>query len=132
MENVTFNELSIKLNQPYLFVHQGNCQHTVVFRDLRYFLNSSPRLRCIMVLFDYPTVYPKAIFRGKIGRHKCRMCMQRPAILVTVNDFLSGESPAYFCDPCYYQFHYNADQTLLYDNFQVLFAYVGLFVMVFY
>ncbi|CAG8618880.1 11548_t:CDS:2 [Gigaspora rosea] len=27
-----------------------------------------------------PTVYPKAIFRGKIGRHKCRMCMQRPAM----------------------------------------------------
>ncbi|CAG8819924.1 26366_t:CDS:2 [Gigaspora margarita] len=71
MENVTFNELSIKLNQPYLFVHQGNCQHAVVFRDLR-----------LKQAYDDPdpTVYPKAIFRGKIGRHKCRMCMQRPAI----------------------------------------------------
>ncbi|CAG8720129.1 16644_t:CDS:2, partial [Racocetra persica] len=109
MEDVMFNELSIKLNQPYLFVHQGNCQHAVVFRDLR-----------LKQAYDDPdpAVYPKAIFRGKIGRHKCRMCMQRPAILVTVNDFLSGESPAYFCDPCYYQFHYNEDKDLLYDNFQ--------------
>ncbi|CAG8781793.1 17967_t:CDS:2, partial [Cetraspora pellucida] len=110
MEDVMFNELSIKLNQPYLFVHQGNCQHAVVFRDLR-----------LKQAYDDPdpAAYPKAIFRGKIGRHKCRMCMQRPAILVTVNDFLSGESPAYFCDPCYYQFHYNANQDLLYDNFQL-------------
>ncbi|CAG8613024.1 8948_t:CDS:2 [Dentiscutata erythropus] len=71
MENVTFNELSIKLNQPYLFVHQGDCQHAVVFRDLR-----------LKQAYDDPdpAVYPKAIFRGKIGRHKCRMCMQRPAM----------------------------------------------------
>ncbi|RHZ80521.1 hypothetical protein Glove_134g231 [Diversispora epigaea] len=39
------------------------------------------------------------------------------ASLVTINDFLSGESPAYFCDRCYYQFHYNSKNELLYDNF---------------
>ncbi|CAG8588430.1 1858_t:CDS:10, partial [Diversispora eburnea] len=86
MENVKFNELSIRIMQSY----------------------------------DDPDVsaYPKAIFKGKINRHKCRMCMQRPTLLVTINDFLSGESPAYFCDRCYYQFHYNSKNELLYDNFQ--------------
>ncbi|RHZ80572.1 hypothetical protein Glove_134g246 [Diversispora epigaea] len=110
MENVKFNELSIRLNHPYLFVHQGNCQHAIIFRDLR-----------IMQSYDDPdaSAYPKAIFKGKINRHKCRMCMQRPTLLVTINDFLSGESPAYFCDRCYYQFHYNSKNELLYDNFQV-------------
>ncbi|CAG8742524.1 18536_t:CDS:2, partial [Acaulospora morrowiae] len=109
MEEMTFIELSIRLNYPYLFVHQGNCQHAVVFRDLR-----------IMQPYDEQdlSAYPKAIFRGKINRHKCRMCMQRPTLLVTINDFISGESPAYFCDPCYYQFHYNSKNELLYDNFQ--------------
>jgi snRNA-activating protein complex subunit 3 len=36
MEEVIFSDLSIRLNQPYLFVHKGDCEHAIVFTDLRY------------------------------------------------------------------------------------------------
>lgn len=36
MSDQTFNDLTIRLGAQYLFVHQGNCEHIVVFTDLRY------------------------------------------------------------------------------------------------
>ncbi|GES89716.1 snRNA-activating protein complex subunit 3-like [Rhizophagus clarus] len=35
MNEVIFSDLSIRLNQPYLFVHKGDCEHAIVFTDLR-------------------------------------------------------------------------------------------------
>ena len=34
MEETKFEDLTIKLG--YVFVHQGNCEHLLIFRDLRY------------------------------------------------------------------------------------------------
>ncbi len=36
MEETKFEELTIKLGYPYVYTHQGNCEHLLVFRDLRY------------------------------------------------------------------------------------------------
>ncbi|CAG8461828.1 2186_t:CDS:10 [Paraglomus occultum] len=114
MHETKFDELTIRLNQPYLFCHRGNCQHALIFRDLRLLHDGDEQ--------DY-NAYPKAVFRCKISRSKCRMCLQRPAQFTTLNDYLSGECPAYFCETCYNQFHYDENGTLLYDSFQV-FPYV--------
>lgn len=35
MQGVTFQSLTIRLGQPYLYIHQGNCEHLIVFSDLR-------------------------------------------------------------------------------------------------
>ncbi|CAH1760466.1 2097_t:CDS:2 [Entrophospora sp. SA101] len=75
MEKTLFRDLSIKLNKPYLFLHQDDCQHAVVFRDIR---------------------------------------------VVAINDFLAGETPSYFCEVCYDLFHYDENNKLLYDNFEVI------------
>ncbi|CAG8578447.1 8635_t:CDS:10 [Paraglomus brasilianum] len=114
MHETKFEELTIRLNQPYLFCHRGDCQHALIFRDLRLLHDGDEQ--------DY-NAYPKAVFRCKISRSKCKMCLQRPAQFTTLNDYLSGECPAYFCETCYNQFHYDENGTLLYDSFQV-FPYV--------
>ena len=36
MQEVTFSQLTLRLGQPYLFTHQGNCEHLIVFTDLRF------------------------------------------------------------------------------------------------
>ena len=36
MDNVMFEDLKIKLGYPYLYCHQGNCEHLMIFTDLRY------------------------------------------------------------------------------------------------
>lgn len=35
MEEFTFNDLCIKLGFPYLYCHQGDCEHVVVITDIR-------------------------------------------------------------------------------------------------
>ena len=35
MEDVVFEDLKIKLGYPYLYCHQGNCEHLLIFTDLR-------------------------------------------------------------------------------------------------
>ncbi|CAB4421359.1 unnamed protein product [Rhizophagus irregularis] len=110
MDEVTFSDLSIRLNQPYLFVHKGDCEHAIVFTDLRLW-HTADGLDANM--------FPKAIFKCRIIRHKCRMCITRPATLVSINDFMAGETPAYFCDKCYNEYHYDSNSNLLYDNFKV-------------
>ncbi|XP_077004254.1 snRNA-activating protein complex subunit 3 isoform X2 [Tamandua tetradactyla] len=36
MEDFTFNDLCIKLGFPYLYCHQGDCEHVVVITDIRH------------------------------------------------------------------------------------------------
>lgn len=35
MEDYTFNDLSLKIGFPYLFCHQGNCEHIIIITDIR-------------------------------------------------------------------------------------------------
>ena len=36
MEDTNFSDLNVRLGQPYLYEHQGSCQHVVVFSDIRF------------------------------------------------------------------------------------------------
>lgn len=35
MQGVTFEDLSLEINKPYLFLHQHGCQHVIMVRDIR-------------------------------------------------------------------------------------------------
>lgn len=35
MEDTTFEMLKFRLGWPYLYCHHGNCNHLVIFRDMR-------------------------------------------------------------------------------------------------
>ncbi|KAJ2449645.1 hypothetical protein EV183_004787 [Coemansia sp. RSA 2336] len=107
MDGARFLDLSIRLRQPYIFMHQGDCEHVMMFTDLR-----------LLGPQDDQNVeaYPKQIFRTRHMRHKCRMCSAYPAQYVTKNDFHSGMSPCYFCEKCYTPFHFDAEGNKLLDH----------------
>lgn len=35
MATTTFDQLSLRLGYPYLYLHHGNCEHLLIARDLR-------------------------------------------------------------------------------------------------
>ncbi|KAJ2359721.1 hypothetical protein H4S02_012166, partial [Coemansia sp. RSA 2611] len=89
MDGARFLDLSLRLRQPYIFMHQGDCEHVMMFTDLRLLGPKDDQ---------YVEAYPKQTFRTRHMRHKCRMCSAYPAQYVTKNDFHSGMSPCYFCE----------------------------------
>ena len=41
MESVKFEDLKLRIGQPYVYMHQGDCEHVLTFTDLRYINQSS-------------------------------------------------------------------------------------------
>lgn len=35
MEDTVFEDLKLRLNYPYLFMHQDGCEHVIMVRDIR-------------------------------------------------------------------------------------------------
>ena len=35
IEDVRFDSLTVRLGQPYLYQHQGDCEHLIIFSDIR-------------------------------------------------------------------------------------------------
>ena len=110
MEEVDFIDLTIRLNVPYVYVHQGNCEHVFVIRDVRLIHSRDSH---------DSRKYPKQIFHGKMSRKTCTMCRLCPAKHITIGDRLAPDYICYFCDTCYDLFHYDEEGALLYEDFQV-------------
>ncbi|KAJ1954965.1 hypothetical protein IWQ62_005635 [Dispira parvispora] len=106
MAQTHFRDLKLQLHTPYYFVHQGDCEHSLVFTDVRALRKSDDR---------NAATYPKLTFQCFLRRHKCRMCRMSPAEFVTIDDVYSGESPCFFCQNCYNLFHYDQEGKLLYE-----------------
>ncbi|KAJ1975020.1 hypothetical protein H4R34_004495 [Dimargaris verticillata] len=117
MSDMTFAQLSsLQLHYPYYFLHQGDCEHVIVFDNVRMLnpLDNMP-LQALQQQQQPRSAYPKLTFQCFLQRYKCRMCKVAPAQYITVNDAYSGETPCYFCEKCYDLFHYDQDRKLLYD-----------------
>ncbi|KAK1392293.1 snRNA transcription factor [Heracleum sosnowskyi] len=109
MHEKQFCDLNFRLGAEYLYCHQGDCQHTIVIRDMRLIHPEDIQDRC---------AYPVVTFQFKPRIRKCSVCQIFRAKLVTVDDKWAGENPCYFCDICYYMLHY-ANESLLYPDFSV-------------
>ncbi|KAJ2157412.1 hypothetical protein GGF46_004536 [Coemansia sp. RSA 552] len=117
MDGARFLDLSIRLKQPYTFMHQGDCEHVMMFTDLRLLGPKDDQ---------FVEAYPKQTFRTRHMRHKCRMCSAYPAQYVTKNDFHSGMSPCYFCEKCYTPFHFDTGGNKLLEHDAFPYANVNL------
>ncbi|KAI9255790.1 snRNA-activating protein of 50kDa MW C terminal-domain-containing protein [Phascolomyces articulosus] len=100
MEDVAFEDLQIQLNHPYQFLHQENCQHVIMVRDIRMQSSNDPKKR---------SEYPYTTYNWQYTRYKCSMCTIYPAEFMTINDVMSGSSPCFFCRKCYGPFHFDKD-----------------------
>ncbi|ORX73822.1 hypothetical protein DL89DRAFT_4486 [Linderina pennispora] len=117
MDGARFQDLSIRLKYPYIFMHQGDCEHVLMFTDLRLLGPNDDQ---------HVESYPKQVFRTRHMRHKCRMCSAYPAQYVTKSDFHSGMSPCYFCEKCYTPFHFDHDGKLMLEHEVFPYANVNL------
>jgi snRNA-activating protein complex subunit 3 len=107
MEETSFNDLQLRLNYRYLYCHQGNCMHYLVFTEMRLIHNGDN---------DNGLWYPIRTFQGKVNRKKCQICDLYSACWVTFRDKLTPEDPSFFCDTCFRQLHYTSDGYLVQEN----------------
>ncbi|XP_030326781.1 snRNA-activating protein complex subunit 3 [Strigops habroptila] len=100
MEDYTFNDLSLKIGFPYLFCHQGDCEHIIIITDIR------------LIHYDDcldRNLYPLLIKKHWLCTRKCFVCKMYTARWVTNNDSLAPEDPCFFCDVCFQMLHYDLE-----------------------
>jgi len=110
MEEKTFLDLNLAIGKQYLYYHQSNCEHIMVFEEVRRIDN-----RDILAKKEYPL----HVFQCKVRRKKCMICNIYVAKFITFGDQYAPENPCFYCDRCYRPFHYDEEGNLLYSNFKV-------------
>ncbi|XP_053147095.1 snRNA-activating protein complex subunit 3 [Hemicordylus capensis] len=100
MEDYTFNDLRIKVGFPYLYCHQGDCEHIVVITDIRLIHQDD----CLVRSF-----YPLFTKKHWLWTKKCFVCKMYTARWVTNEDSLAPQDPSFFCNVCFQMLHYDAD-----------------------
>lgn len=99
MECTRLADLQVNLGQPYLFLHQGDCEHLLVFTDIRMY---NP-----MTDSTFIKDYPKFIATNKRLQIKCGLCNLNTAKLLTHGDQRLPHEPFFFCEPCFQTFCYD-------------------------
>ncbi|KAI8084122.1 snRNA-activating protein complex, subunit 3, partial [Gilbertella persicaria] len=96
MQDTTLGNMSLILNKPIAFIHQGDCEHMILIPDVR-----------LLAPNEYKSIteFPRTTHNFTYIRYKCSMCSVYPATKITMNDIVSGFSPCYFCDDCFASFH---------------------------
>ncbi|XP_040273104.1 snRNA-activating protein complex subunit 3 isoform X2 [Bufo bufo] len=113
MEDFTFNDLNIKIGFPYLYCHQGDCEHIVTFTDIRLIHHEDCLDR---------RLYPLHTRKHWFWTRKCNVCKLYVAKWVTNQDSLAPDDPCFFCDACFKMLHYDMEGNKLGDF--VAYAYV--------
>lgn len=96
MEGVRIVDLSLRLGQPYVFQHSGNCEHLLIFHDLRLLHETDPQgiEKYPFVLFD----------RG--SERKCDFCKKGHVEFVVERHELLPNTYTYCCRPCFQEYNY--------------------------
>ncbi|XP_078532037.1 snRNA-activating protein complex subunit 3 [Lissotriton helveticus] len=100
MDDHTFNDLNIKVGFPYLYCHQGDCEHLVLITDIRLIHKDDCLDR---------TMYPLVTKKPWILTRKCFVCKMYIARWVTNEDSLAPQDPCLFCDVCFRMLHYDEE-----------------------
>lgn len=110
MHETRFIDLELRLGFPYVYMHQGNCEHLIVFTDVRlHHQNDS----------QDPARYP--MLRGQASKLavKCYICSLNLANWIVMNESRIPVPNAHVCDRCLKQFCYTARGTKVLPNIRV-------------
>ncbi|KAG8228939.1 hypothetical protein J437_LFUL011565 [Ladona fulva] len=97
MNEMTFDKLPLRLGYPYVFLHQGNCEHLIVFSDAR-LLSPSDNLSKA----DYPIMLSMSNQNSKY----CMICGHYMARWICQNNSRLPYNVCYMCDNCFKSFNY--------------------------
>lgn len=92
-------DLHPRLGLPYLFQHDGDCEHRLIFTDVH--ATSSPA-----ITIDW---------RRPPRVHACDVCALRAARHCIFHDRIAERSPAYYCHACHLRAHYTQSLSLYAD-----------------
>lgn len=109
MELSKFKDLEFKLGYPYLYLHQGECEHLFSISDIRYLPDDTD-----LQLTKFPQVTATSIGR-KEDYVKCYICKSLPPHWYTRNNSRLPLDPFLFCENCFYSFNYTADKKKIGD-----------------
>ncbi|XP_029654412.1 snRNA-activating protein complex subunit 3 isoform X2 [Octopus sinensis] len=98
MEDTKFSDLSLRIGYPYVYMHQGNCEHLLVVSDIR-MLHPHDSFN----ILDYPYL----VKRPSKKRTICRICAFDSARWMTEGSFNSLEDPSFYCQVCFRSIHYD-------------------------
>ncbi|XP_067106800.1 snRNA-activating protein complex subunit 3 isoform X1 [Osmerus mordax] len=98
MEDTKFSDLQVKVGYPYLYCHQGDCEHLVIITDIR----CAHMEDCLD-----RKMYPLQTHKNLVHTNKCAVCNIYIARWLTTSDQLALSDPCLFCDKCFRMLHYD-------------------------
>lgn len=97
MENVTISSLKPRFGYPYLYMHQGNCEHLVVFHDSRLLdFNDCLHSQC----------YPHVLKLNRVGNKMCFLCSATYAKWICVDSDRLPQHKVFLCTTCCNSYNY--------------------------
>ncbi|XP_018022996.1 snRNA-activating protein complex subunit 3 [Hyalella azteca] len=99
MEKTKLNELKLRLGYPYLYLHQGSCEHLITFTDIR-----------LQEKTDVPDVSKYPLVRGHASKLsvRCYTCHHNLAQWVVIGYSQLSDPRSHLCDPCLHAFCYDS------------------------
>nr|CAI5820194.1 unnamed protein product [Callosobruchus analis] len=89
MWNVYLKDLKLKLGYPYVYIHQGNCEHIISFSDAK--LLSEP---------SCSRNYPRISSYSKKYNYQCFLCSCKPARWMVVGCERFPHEKVFLCTEC--------------------------------
>ncbi|XP_046373697.2 snRNA-activating protein complex subunit 3-like [Haliotis rufescens] len=100
MEDTTFLDLDLVVGKPYFYQHQGDCEHLLIFTDIRMLHPMDPQ-----DLRSYPYLCREMNHKRKI----CKSCMINTAGWIIYDCPLLPSNPAFMCHRCFKALLYDED-----------------------
>ncbi|EPZ33713.1 hypothetical protein ROZALSC1DRAFT_27148 [Rozella allomycis CSF55] len=104
MDKVTFSDLCLRVNNEYVYMHAGDCQHALIIKDVRNITSQDCQER---------SLYPIRTLLSKLKRKKCRMCDVYSAAVGCLNDPNAPETPCLYCEECFDLFQFDENRNCL-------------------
>ncbi|KAM4750864.1 snRNA-activating protein complex subunit 3 [Anableps anableps] len=106
MEDTRLLDLKVKVGYPYLYCHQGDCEHLIIITDVRL----AHRSDCLD-----KELYPLLTHKNRALTQKCAVCHVFIGRWYTTGDQFAPSDPCLFCDKCFRMLHYDKEGNKLGD-----------------
>lgn len=97
MQETRFDELTVRMGFPHVYKHYGNCEHLLVFYDMRLLTSDDSLHRS-----DYPMLRMVSSTRSNI----CMVCGTMEACFVVTNSITHIHEKTFLCKTCFILYHY--------------------------
>ncbi|CAJ0937733.1 unnamed protein product, partial [Mesorhabditis belari] len=100
MQDTKLADLTCRLGEPYVYIHQGRCEHLLVFRNI-----------CMRQTTDKISLedYPICTYLKKFKSVICRICEEKASRIVVAPKSTLNDSPCFICNTCFAKFALDED-----------------------